>query len=65
MAEALALKKPQLHNLALKHEDLTREKEDLAQRYRDLERLGKEMDEANGNLLEELSRKESMITKYE
>ena len=42
-----------------------REKEELSQRFKDLERLGKEMEEANGNLLEELSRKEAMISKYE
>jgi hypothetical protein len=59
------LKKPQLHNLRLKHEDLAREREEILLRTTDLQRIGKEMEEANNNLMVELDRKDQMITTYE
>lgn len=65
VTETLSIKRPQLHNLRLKHEDLVREKEEILLRTIDLSRIGKEMEEANNNLLNELERKEGMITKYE
>jgi hypothetical protein len=61
----LTLKKPQLHNLRLKHEDLVREREEILLRTTDLQRIGKEMEEANNNLMAELDRKDQMITTYE
>lgn len=61
----MTLKKPQLHNLRLKHEDLVREREEILLRTTDLQRIGKEMEEANNNLMAELDRKEQMITTYE
>lgn len=59
------MKKPQLHNLRLKHEDLVREREEILLRTTDLQRIGKEMEEANNNLMAELDRKDQMITTYE
>lgn len=61
----MTLKKPQLHNLRLKHEDLVREREEILLRTTDLQRIGKEMEEANNNLMAELDRKDQMITTYE
>jgi hypothetical protein len=60
----MVINKPILHNLRLKHEDLMREKEEIMIRANDLSRIGKEMEEANKNLLMELFRKNEMIDKY-
>lgn len=49
--EGLTLKKPQMHSLRLKREELAREKEEILLRVSDLQRIGKEMEEANSNLL--------------
>ena len=62
--ENLTLKKPQMHGLRLKREDLVREKEGIETKSKDLGRMGKQMEEANSNMLSELERKEKMILKY-
>ena len=49
--EALTLKKPLLHNLRLKREDLVREKGEILLRANDMKRIAKEMQEANYNKL--------------
>lgn len=41
-----------MHNLRLKREELARDKEEVLLRVSDLQRLGKEMEEANTNLME-------------
>ena len=42
-----------------------REREEILLRTIDLQRIGKEMEEANNNLMAELDRKDQMITTYE